>query len=117
VGSKILFLFPDFLKPYVVKAPLRDRPEPFALFRLAGRLFTNVPNAIRKALKHLKPTLDERMQKIEEYGSDYPDKPVGWFFHEILPRVMFCYRLICFLGSWMRQKAMNVQLKISPVGF
>ncbi|KAF8508793.1 hypothetical protein JB92DRAFT_569634 [Gautieria morchelliformis] len=44
MGSAILSLLADLFKP------------------IAGRLSTNVPNAIRNALRHLKPIIDERMQ-------------------------------------------------------
>jgi hypothetical protein len=48
----------------------------FRCSRLAGNWLTNVPKSIRLALKHLKPIIEERQGKIDEYGSDYPDKPV-----------------------------------------
>jgi len=57
LGFQIINLFPPFLKP------------------LAGRWFTNVPKAIRTGIRHLGPMIEERQQKIDEYGSDYPDKP------------------------------------------
>lgn len=45
--------------------------------RIAGRTFTYVPKSIRIGIKHLAPIIEERKQKIAEYGMDYPDKPVS----------------------------------------
>jgi hypothetical protein len=40
-------------------------------------MFTYVPKSIRTGVKHLGPIIEERKRKIEEYGMDYPDKPVS----------------------------------------
>ncbi|KAF8583917.1 cytochrome P450 [Ramaria rubella] len=67
VGAAIIGLCPNFLKPF------------------AGRWFTNVPRAIRTALKHLGPIIEERQRNIDKYGFDYPDKPndfLSWLMEE-----------------------------------
>lgn len=78
LGGIIINMFPHFLKPYVMVTscsfPLPEFPR---CIRIAGRLLTNVPKFIGVALKHLRPIIEERQQKIEEYGMDYPDKPVS----------------------------------------
>ncbi|KAF8503961.1 cytochrome P450, partial [Gautieria morchelliformis] len=66
-SGRIIASLPNLLKPIVT------------------RLLTTTPKAIRIALKHIKPIIEERMRKIEEYGSDYPDKPVdmiSWLLDE-----------------------------------
>lgn len=40
---------------------------------------TSVPASIDRAVEHLRPVIEERQRKIEEYGQDYPDKPVQAF--------------------------------------
>ncbi|KAG6829008.1 hypothetical protein H0H92_005985 [Tricholoma furcatifolium] len=56
-AARIINLFPDFLKP------------------LAGRYFTNVEPQIQRAIRHLRPIIEERIQKEAEYGKDWPGKP------------------------------------------
>ncbi|CAL1702998.1 unnamed protein product [Somion occarium] len=66
-GAMILNLLPTFVRP------------------LAARIFTNVPSSIDRGMKHLEPIIRQRYQAMEEYGSDYPDKPndmLSWFMDE-----------------------------------
>ncbi|KIJ50513.1 hypothetical protein M422DRAFT_27187 [Sphaerobolus stellatus SS14] len=66
-GTRILPYFPEFLKP------------------LAARYLTNAPRSIATVLKHLRPIIEERQKKLDEYGSDYPDKPLdflSWLLDE-----------------------------------
>jgi hypothetical protein len=45
---------------------------------LAAFLFTNVEPSIQRAIKHLEPTIKDRLDKEEEYGGpDWPGKPVS----------------------------------------
>ncbi|KAF8581004.1 cytochrome P450 [Ramaria rubella] len=67
VGAKIIGIFPDFLKP------------------LVARFFTNAPKAIKIALKHLQPVVEQRQAQIDENGPDYPGKPLdalSWLMDE-----------------------------------
>lgn len=48
------------------------------LARVIGEIITSVPKSTRHAMKFLAPIIEERLSKIEEYGKDYPDKPVGF---------------------------------------
>ncbi|KAF8583911.1 cytochrome P450 [Ramaria rubella] len=66
-GARIIAIFPKILKP------------------LAARFLTDVPTSIEKGLGHLRPLIEERQRKIDEYGSDYPDKPLdflSWLLDE-----------------------------------
>ncbi|GJJ15189.1 hypothetical protein Clacol_009465 [Clathrus columnatus] len=56
----ILIRMPAFLRPLAVK------------------LLTTVPKSIALAGKHLGPIIKERQAKIDEYGPDYPDKPIDF---------------------------------------
>lgn len=67
LAAQIINLAPGFLKP------------------IAGRLLTRIPSAIRTAMNHVRPIIEERKRKIEEYGYNYPDKPVDmltWLMEE-----------------------------------
>lgn len=57
LSARPLRLLPEFLKP------------------LAARWLTPLQRSIKVAIKHLEPIIRERMQKYEEYGKDYADKP------------------------------------------
>ncbi|RDB20448.1 hypothetical protein Hypma_012416 [Hypsizygus marmoreus] len=62
-GGHIINLFPNFLKP------------------LAGRLFTNVEVKVKRGIKHVGPIIQERLDKEEQYGRDWPGKPndfISW---------------------------------------
>lgn len=52
-----------------------------ALISLIGELLTSVPTTTRRAEKHLKPIIEQRLRSIEENGPDYPDKPVRFFLN------------------------------------
>ncbi|KAJ6623269.1 cytochrome P450 [Mycena sp. CBHHK59/15] len=53
----LIGLLPDFLKP------------------ILGPVLSTRKSSLRRALKFLGPMLDQRLQKEEQYGSDWPDKP------------------------------------------
>ena len=70
---------PDFLKPYAIDMPFSPLVNLLHYFRIAGPIFTTLPRSLKVALKHLGPVIEERKRKIEEYGTEYPDKPVSLF--------------------------------------
>ncbi|KAK7457145.1 hypothetical protein VKT23_010445 [Stygiomarasmius scandens] len=53
----IISLFPKFTHPIV------------------GRIFTGRKSAMRRAKRHLKPIIEERLRMREQFGKDWPDKP------------------------------------------
>ncbi|GLB35443.1 putative cytochrome p450 [Lyophyllum shimeji] len=56
-AANIINLFPNFLKP------------------IAGRLFSNVPKAMRRAQRHLRPIIEERLRQEERHGKEWPERP------------------------------------------
>lgn len=56
-AASVLYLLPEFLKP------------------IAAFFITSVSNSIDRAAEHLRPTIEDRRRKIDEYGEDYPGKP------------------------------------------
>ena len=44
--------------------------------RLVGRIVGNSTKNIRRAIPILKPVMDERKRMMEEFGEEWPDKPV-----------------------------------------
>ncbi|KAF8507441.1 cytochrome P450 [Gautieria morchelliformis] len=66
-GAPTINFFPNILKP------------------LAARVLTNVPASVERAVKHIRPLVEERQKKIDEYGINYPEKPVdflSWLMDE-----------------------------------
>ncbi|EGN99661.1 hypothetical protein SERLA73DRAFT_159877 [Serpula lacrymans var. lacrymans S7.3] len=60
-------LFPDFVAPFV------------------GRLLSNLPRSVRRGMKHLQPIIEERQKNLDEYGSDWDEKPndmLSWLMDE-----------------------------------
>ncbi|KAF8435729.1 cytochrome P450 [Boletus edulis BED1] len=66
-GGVIIGLFPKFMRP------------------LAARLFTRVPQCIRRGAKLLGPIIEERQKYLDEYGTEWDDKPndfLSWLMDE-----------------------------------
>ncbi|KNZ80774.1 Ent-kaurene oxidase [Termitomyces sp. J132] len=55
--AQIINLFPNFLKPFV------------------GRCFSNVELHIQRAMGHLRPFIQERLDNEAQYGKDWPGRP------------------------------------------
>ncbi|RPD64699.1 cytochrome P450 [Lentinus tigrinus ALCF2SS1-7] len=54
-----------------------------------GQYFSAVKSTVRQTIPHLKPLLDERRAKLEEFGDDYPEKPndmLQWILEGSIPR-------------------------------
>lgn len=81
-----------------------DSPHSPSVYRIAGRLLTNVPRSIARGTRHLRPIIEERFRLMEEYGdNEWTDKPVrlcvrvyvlGWWF--------FLVVCVVILGSGVR---------------
>jgi len=91
---------------------------------LAGRLFTNVPRAINTSMKHLKPIIEERQKKIDEYGPDYPDKPVSNALFPSTSSTIFDPSLQIDFLSWLmdeakgeEQSVRNLTLRVLIINF
>lgn len=76
-GGYIINLFPNILKPSVHPNILTKKMLSLPLVRLAGRLLTNVPASIKRAMAHLGPIIQDRLDKEEQYGPNWPGKPVS----------------------------------------
>ncbi|KAG9308952.1 cytochrome P450 [Chiua virens] len=66
-GSLAIGFFPEFLKP------------------VAARFITNVPKNTRRGAAHLRPIVEERRKYLNEYGSDWTEKPndlLSWLMDE-----------------------------------
>ncbi|KAF5349711.1 hypothetical protein D9756_008946 [Leucocoprinus leucothites] len=57
LSAQIINCFPGFLKP------------------LVGNYLTKVPKRTKQAMEYLGPIIDERIERIEQYGRDDPDLP------------------------------------------
>ncbi|THV02256.1 cytochrome P450 [Dendrothele bispora CBS 962.96] len=66
-AARIINLFPDLLKP------------------VAGNLLTPLATAVGRALRHLAPIIEDRLEKEEQYGRDWPGRPndlISWLLDE-----------------------------------
>ena len=45
------------------------------LFSILGNLLTKVPSQVRRAVRHLRPIIEERQRMMEEHGDKWEDKP------------------------------------------
>jgi hypothetical protein len=41
-------------------------------------MLSNLPAQIQKEIDFIRPIVEERFAKMEEYGEDWDDKPVCW---------------------------------------
>ena len=39
-------------------------------------MLSNLPSQIQQEIEFIRPMVDERFEKMEEYGEDWDDKPV-----------------------------------------
>jgi hypothetical protein len=54
-------------------------------FSIVSRTLSNLPSKIQQEIKFIKPMVEERFAKLEEYGKDWDDKPVRWTIALISP--------------------------------
>ena len=47
-----------------------------AHFRIVSRMLSDLPYKIQQEIEYLRPIVEERFVKMEEYGDDWNDKPV-----------------------------------------
>ncbi|KAH7908171.1 cytochrome P450 [Hygrophoropsis aurantiaca] len=66
-GGAVINLFPRFMSPLVAK------------------YMTTVPTSIKRGMKHLQPIIEERQRYLDEYGTEWADKPndmLSWLMDE-----------------------------------
>ena len=71
----IISMFPRPLKPCVVLYDLYLLLTE-AHFSIVSRMLSNLPSQIRQEIEFIRPIVEERFAKLEEYGEDWDDKPV-----------------------------------------
>ena len=45
-------------------------------FSIVSRMLSNLPSQVRQEIEFIRPMVEERFRKMEEYGEDWDDKPV-----------------------------------------
>ncbi len=45
-------------------------------FSIVSRILSNLPSQIQQEIEYIRPMVEERFAKMEEYGEDWDDKPV-----------------------------------------
>ncbi|KAG6847451.1 hypothetical protein H0H93_008037 [Arthromyces matolae] len=61
--------------PTIMKIVSRSSNRLFVGLPLFGRLLTNVESQIKRAMSHLRPIIEDRLDKEAEYGKDWTGKP------------------------------------------
>lgn len=67
LSAFVINLFPTFMRPFV------------------GRLLSRVPGSINRGVKHLGPIIEDRIQKMRQYGKDWAEKPkdmITWLIED-----------------------------------
>jgi hypothetical protein len=59
----------------VVRSALIIRLFPKPLRLIVSRMISNLPSQIQQEIEFIRPMVEERFAKIEEYGEDWDDKP------------------------------------------
>jgi hypothetical protein len=75
ISATIISWFPKPLKRYVVpplSVSLSIKPH----FSIVSRTLSNLPSKIQQEIDFIRPMVEERFAKMEEYGKDWDDKPV-----------------------------------------
>ena len=64
-----------------MRSPLYPYQDPYSLltethFSIVSRLLSNLPSQILQEIEFIRPIVEERFAKMDEYGADWDDKPV-----------------------------------------
>lgn len=97
----ILHMCPKPLKPCVSLRPciyfigLRAQKLRFVI-----RMITNLPSKIRQMEEFIRPLVEERLIKMEEFGETWDDAPVRRpiFFMVLFLFIVWEHRMICLCG-------------------
>ena len=57
-----------YLRPFINTSETR--------ISLVARMLSNLPSQIQQEIDFIRPIVEERLTKMEEYGEDWDDKPV-----------------------------------------
>jgi hypothetical protein len=100
--ASILALCPKPLKPcvsfYVSTLAISIRAEHFSF---VVRMITNVPSKIRQMAEFIRPLVEERLTKLEEFGETWDGAPVRlvlFFCAVSLSLIAWEHRTICSCG-------------------
>jgi hypothetical protein len=88
--ATIIGPFPKFLKPCIFTL------SPCSLvtkthISIVSRMLSNLQSQIRQEIEFIRPMVEERFAKMEEYGEDWDDKPVR---RTIVPVIFLITRVI-----------------------
>ena len=93
----IIGLFPRPLKPCVVSSISVSVTETY--FSIVSRMLSNLPSQIQQQIDFIRPMVEERFAKMEEYGDDWDDKPVCQTFKSGMSLIIWLiHRTICSCG-------------------
>ena len=70
-------------------------------------MLSNIPSQIQKEIEFIRPMVQERFAKMEEYGEDWDDKPVCLTIEPGVPLITLTWpvhRTICSCGSWLKPR-------------
>jgi hypothetical protein len=71
-----------------------------ARVRIVARLISNIPSLVQQEMEFIRPLVEERFAKMEEFGEDWDDKPVRLSTSlNVNVIVMRSYRTTCSCGS------------------
>lgn len=80
---------------------------------IAAYLFTNVEPSIQRAIGHLEPVIQDRLDKEEQYGTrDWPGKPVSLVYSDVKSLSLTILDLQNDLISWLLDEAQGPQRSI-----
>jgi hypothetical protein len=61
-------------------------------------MLSNLPAQIQQEIEFIRPMVEERLAKMEEYGDDWDDKPVCRAMYLVSPITRLIHRMICSCG-------------------
>ena len=72
----IISMFPRPLKPCVIPSICVETHLTEFHLSIVSRILSNLPSQIRQEVEFIRPLVEERFKKMEEYGENWDDKPV-----------------------------------------
>jgi hypothetical protein len=75
----IIASFPEFLKPCATVsfcASFFLQLIPHYIYRIVARFVSHVPTHVRQTMEFIRPIVEERFAKMEEFGESWDEAPV-----------------------------------------
>ena len=103
-----------------MRSPLYPYQAPYSLitethFSIVSRLLSNLPSQIRQEIEFIRPIVEERFAKMDEYGEDWDDKPVRQTIVSVMSHLTGVSLSQNDMLMWLMSEAKGVERSLEGV--